>query len=80
MRGVWFRPLHAEFLIRLQADKRFAHRELGFVVGDQPWILEITPHSSRLSAERVRRTYLRCGWAPVCATAAGASGRAASRQ
>ncbi len=54
--------LHAEFLTRLQADKQFAHRELGFVVGDQPWILEVTPHGSRLSAERVRRTYLRCGW------------------
>lgn len=54
--------LHAEFLVRLRADKRFAHRELGFVVGDQQWILEITPHASRLSAERVRRTYLRCSW------------------
>ena len=62
MRGRLVQALHAEFLTRLQADKRFAHRELGFVVGDQPWILEITPHSSRLSAERVRRTYLRCGW------------------
>jgi len=59
--GRLVQALHAEFLARLQADKRFAHRELGFVVGDQPWILEITPHSSRLSAERVRRTYLRCG-------------------
>jgi ribosomal protein S18 acetylase RimI-like enzyme len=59
--GRLVQALHPEFLVRLQADKRFAHRELGFVVGGQPWILEITPHSSRLSAARVRRTYLRCG-------------------
>ena len=60
--GRLVQALHAEFLTRLQADKRFAHRELGFVVGDQQWILEVTPHSSRLSADRVRRTHLRCGW------------------
>ncbi len=61
--GRLVQALHAEFLTRLQADERFAHRELGFVVGDQPWILEVTPHGSRLTAERVRRTYLRCSWA-----------------
>lgn len=54
--------LHAEFLQRLQADQRFAHREFGFIVGDQSWILEVTPHASRLTAARVRRTYLRCDW------------------
>jgi len=54
--------LHAEFLLRLHADKRFAHRELGFLVGDRSWILEITPRASRLTAARVRRTYLRCAW------------------
>lgn len=54
--------LHPEFLRRLQADLRFAHREFGFVVGDRSWILELTPHASRLTPARVRRTFLRCDW------------------
>lgn len=57
------RGLHAEFLARLGADKQFMHRELGFVVGDGQWILDITPHGSRLEAGRVRRTFVRCSGA-----------------
>ena len=54
--------LHAEFLTRLESEKPFAHRELGFVVGEQQLRLEITPHGSRLASGRVGRTFLRCGW------------------
>ena len=78
--GRLVQALHAEFLTRLQADKRFAHRELGFVVGDQPWILEITPHQQRPVRRASPAHLLALRLASVCATAAGASGSAASRQ
>ena len=56
------RALHAEFLSRLGSAGRFSHRELGFVVGDQQWVLQISPSGSRLVAGRVGRKFLRCSW------------------
>lgn len=52
--------LHAEFLRRLEADRQFAHRELGFVIGDRQRVLEITPQHSSLEPGRVKRTFVRC--------------------
>lgn len=52
--------LHAELRTRLGTDKPSVRRELGFVVGDRQWVLELTPHHSSLEPGRVGRSFVRC--------------------
>lgn len=54
--------LHAELQSRLRFEKPAAQRELGFVIDDQPLVLEITPSQTRLTRKRPGRTHLRCDW------------------
>jgi hypothetical protein len=60
--GCLVSALHAELQSRLRFEKPFARRELGFVIGDQGLMLEITPGKSSLAPKRVGRTHLRCDW------------------
>jgi len=54
--------LHAELRSRLRFEKPNAQRELGFVIGEQPLALEITPDASRLTRRRLGRPHVRCEW------------------
>lgn len=52
--------LHDEFLARIGSTGPWGQRELGFVMGNRGWILNITPRHCRWTAGMARRTRLAC--------------------